>query len=110
MQRLKEENSRQWKEINRLREVLVSSKTLRHRFLSAFKRDVMKNADATDARLIAEGNELAHYGNASADAGLYIPSGGRDFGVYEYLYGLDPGIVQRIGESMVIPYNNPNSP
>jgi hypothetical protein len=79
-------------------------------FLSAFKRDVMKNADATDARLIAEGNELAHYGNASADAGLYIPSGGRDFGVYEYLYGLDPGIVQRIGESMVIPYNNPNSP
>ncbi|KAG0133430.1 hypothetical protein HOY82DRAFT_641116, partial [Tuber indicum] len=72
---------------------------LRNRFISTFKRDVLKCGTAQDRVLISEGNECAHGGDAKADARLYRgPSGRRDVDAFETLYGLSPETVERITE------------
>ncbi|KAG0133429.1 hypothetical protein HOY82DRAFT_482822 [Tuber indicum] len=72
---------------------------LRNRFLSTFKRDVLKCSTAQDRTLISEGNECAHGGDAKVDARLYRgPNGRRDVYAFETLYGLSSETVERIAE------------
>ncbi|KAG0137734.1 hypothetical protein HOY82DRAFT_647053 [Tuber indicum] len=62
---------------------------LRNRFISTFKRDVLKCGTAHDRTLISEGDEYAHGGDATADARLYSGSSCRkDVYAFETLYGV----------------------
>ncbi|KAG0137738.1 hypothetical protein HOY82DRAFT_473006, partial [Tuber indicum] len=72
---------------------------LRNRFISTFKRDVLKCGTAQDKTLISEGNEFAHGWDARADARLYSGANcRRDVNAFERLYGLSPETVERIAE------------
>ncbi|KAG0137735.1 hypothetical protein HOY82DRAFT_477327 [Tuber indicum] len=72
---------------------------LRNRFISTFKRDVLKCGTAQDKTLISEGNEYAHGGDAKADARLYSgPSCRKDVYAFETLYGVSPETVENTAE------------
>jgi len=75
---------------------LVAYKTLRNRFISTYKRDVLNNATEDDRRIITAGNSWAHGGDAVVDASLYRlkgPGARSDDPAYVALYGVSPTIV-----------------
>lgn len=70
--------------------------TPRNRFLSTFKRDILKTATPAEV-MIKEEKACANRGNALWDAELYEkPIGRTDFGTYKALYGLHPAVVRTI--------------
>lgn len=70
--------------------------TPRNRFLSTFKRDILKTATPAEV-MIKEERACANRGNALWDAELYEkPIGRTDFGTYKALYGLHPAVVRTI--------------
>ena len=76
-------------------------KTLRNRFISTFRRDVLKRETEDDRRIIAAGNSSAHCGDAVVDASLYDmvgPGARKDVFSFTELYGLDPLVVPSLGE------------
>ncbi|KAG0133437.1 hypothetical protein HOY82DRAFT_641135 [Tuber indicum] len=76
---------------------------LRNRFVSTFKRDVLKCSTTQDRTFISEGNECAHGGDAKVDARLYRGlNGRRDVYAFEKLYGLSPETVERIEDKETI--------
>ncbi|CUS07944.1 unnamed protein product [Tuber aestivum] len=81
-------------------------KRVRNPFLSVFKRDIMKETlKQSDRNFIAEGNVIAHSGDAAIDALLYDGEGRRqDWYVFEELYGLHPSDVRKIthGETIEV--------
>jgi len=100
---LKSDNKLLYERINELELSTKGFSTLRSRFISTYKRDKLGNATDADYRIIGEGNSWAHTGNALRDAELYGAPGGRmDFGTYESLYGLHPGVVTMITYSPTI--------
>lgn len=76
----------------------------RNRFLSTVKRDKFGTASQSDYSNIATGNSVVHGGNCAFDASLYQTRSRQDFATYERLYGLHPGVVYMIRESMGNPY------
>jgi hypothetical protein len=80
---------------------LAVYKLLRNRFISTFKRDILENADEKDHRIIANGNEWAHGGDAVVDAQLYsgdLADPRRDVAAFKQLYGLHPLFVMTISK------------
>ncbi|KAA8893635.1 hypothetical protein FN846DRAFT_923541 [Sphaerosporella brunnea] len=76
---------------------LDAYKLLRHRFISAFKRDKLASATEADKRIIGAGNAWARGGDAVVDALLYTGTGGRtDVKAFQKLYGMSPGDVQML--------------
>ena len=61
---------------------------IRNRFLSVCKRDVLKNADRTDYRVIDNGNIVAHDGDPRSDATLYELEIRKGEPTFIALYGL----------------------
>jgi len=77
---------------------LDSYKGVRNRFISTYKRDVLKRATDADRLIIASGSASAHGGDAAADALLYTQGLRKDYHIYRKLYGIDPGVVGSISE------------
>jgi hypothetical protein len=73
-------------------------KSVRNRFISTYKRDVLQNDTAADRLIIAAGNVSAHGGDAVIDALLYKQGARSDYSVYKKLYGVNPGTVEFISE------------
>jgi len=72
---------------------------VRHRFISTFKRDKLRNAMPFDFAIIEEGNTVAHGGDARVDALLYnCTEGRRDVTVFQMLYGIHPADVRNISK------------
>lgn len=69
---------------------------MRRRYLATFKRNKLKQQlDATERLDIQWGNSTAHDGNVFLDGRLYEgTSARRDRGLFEILYGIDPGAVR----------------
>ena len=57
-------------------------KSVRNRFIGAYRRGVLKNDTDADRRTIAVGNASAHWGDAVAGALLYKRGARSDFLVY----------------------------
>ena len=89
----------------------ISSKEyrqVRSRFISTFKRDILKNADPLDMKIIREVNQTVHGGDAVVDAMLYKSQDKRrDPSAYRKLYGLDPLRVPTISEFLFNPRRCP---
>ncbi|KAA8893516.1 hypothetical protein FN846DRAFT_1025664 [Sphaerosporella brunnea] len=78
--------------VSSLTSSLDAYKLLRHRFISAFKRDKLASATEADKRIIGAGNAWAH-----GDALLYTGTGGRtDVKAFQKLYGMSPWDVQML--------------
>jgi len=78
-----------------------SHRAIRQRFVAFFKRDKAPDSplDDWDYKCMAEGNGVAHGGDAKADAELYRGFKARvDFHIYKRLYGYQPEIIWRIGK------------
>jgi len=73
-------------------------KAVRNRFISSYKRDVLKSDTDCDSRIIASGNLSVHGGDAVADALLYEHGARSDYHVYKKLYGIDPWVIGEISE------------
>ncbi|KAE8361445.1 hypothetical protein BDV27DRAFT_166958 [Aspergillus caelatus] len=82
---------------------VVGFSQIRSRFLSTFKRDILKEPSSEDRMLIGQGNIVAHEGNFRGDAKLYNPEGfitedgeqispRNDRHVFKQLYGVDPSL------------------
>lgn len=67
-----------------------SEEVIRQRFISFFKRGVLRRPSEKDYSLIRLGNEVAHHGNAYRDAHLYSTGSRTDSEVFEELYGFRP--------------------
>ena len=63
-------------------------RTIRHRFIDFYCRDVLKNVDQKGHDRIYEGNKAAHRGDAITDATLYTTRERKDENVLRDLYGL----------------------
>jgi hypothetical protein len=61
---------------------------IRHRFIDVYRRDVLADLDSQGRKKIGEGNQVAHEGDAVADAGLYTSGERFDEDVLVDLYGL----------------------
>lgn len=87
---------------------LRNYKLVRGRFISTYKRDVLKTATDADRDIIPGGNMWAHNGGAIVDAELYDGPGGRqDVSAYRKLYGFDPlGVLSVVS---CLPSINPNT-
>ncbi|KAG0133744.1 hypothetical protein HOY82DRAFT_639467 [Tuber indicum] len=87
-----------------LREAGPEYKSVRNRYLSVFKRDILKEIlKPWDRTIIEAGNVTAHSGDAVIDALLYDGIEGRpDTYVFEALYGLHPFDVKRITRNETI--------
>ncbi|CUS07946.1 unnamed protein product [Tuber aestivum] len=86
-------------------------KRVRNRFLSVFKWDKIEvPLKQSDRNFIAEGNVVAHSGDAAIDVLLYDGAGGRqDWYVLEELYGLHPSDVRKITHKETIEILNLNA-
>ena len=76
-------------------------KTIRNRFISTYKCDVLMNETETDRRIIAAGISLTDEGDAVVDASLYQlvrPGARKDISTFEKLYGLDPIVLPLLSE------------
>lgn len=86
---------------------IVGFSQIRSRFISTFRRDILKNPSKEDKELIGKGNIVAHEGNFRADAELYecgrfvagnatqvLPRNDKD--VFKLLYGVTPSFAQII--------------
>ena len=90
-------HSRLASEVQDLRLSLVDYTLFRNRFLSTYKRKVLKNATPHDHDMINRGSSVAHGGDCRRDAELYgQPGGRRDGDVYRDLYGVSPNIVRAL--------------
>lgn len=67
-----------------------SEEAIRQRFISFFKRGVLKQHSLKDCAWIRDGNAVAHHGNAYRDAHLYDNGVRTDSKVYGRLYGFRP--------------------
>jgi uncharacterized coiled-coil protein SlyX len=76
-------------------------KSVRNRFISTYRRDVLKNDTDADRRIIAAGSASAHGGDAVADALLYKHGARSDYHIYTKLYGIDPRSLETISERAV---------
>lgn len=67
-------------------------RAIRHRFLETFRRD--RNMDRDQAR-IKHGNAVAHYGDAVADAFLYVDGSDKrnDISIMAMIYGFVPNTI-----------------
>jgi len=84
-----------------------SHRAIRQRFVVFFKRDKAPDSplDDYDHKCMAEGNSVAHGGDAKADAELYRGFKARvDFHIYKRLYGYQPEIIWRIGKPSSLLY------
>jgi len=80
-------------------------KRVRNRFLSTFKRNILKRLVNLDRKVILEGNYTAHLSDVGVDATLYISPGGgygrpvrKDRNTFKALYGLDPRLASKISK------------
>ncbi|KAG0133130.1 hypothetical protein HOY82DRAFT_641573 [Tuber indicum] len=111
----------QKKEINRLKKetywLRISSRgylLVRDRFISKFKRDILKNRSKSDGRIIEKGNVAAHWGDFRVDSMLYTSRGlsgwpkkkkwpkRQDVDTFKALYGVGPELVSKIKHSGTI--------
>ncbi|KAE8156794.1 hypothetical protein BDV40DRAFT_309309 [Aspergillus tamarii] len=92
---------------------IVGFSQIRSRFISTFRRDILKNPSKEDKELIGKGNIVAHEGNFRADAELYecgrfvagnatqvLPRNDKD--VFKLLYGVTPSFAQIINYTPTI--------
>jgi len=71
-----------------------SYRSIRNRYISTFKRDVLREVSDKDKAIIDSGNQNAHGGDVEVDASLYnIPEERSDHEVFQQLYGLFPKTV-----------------
>lgn len=69
-------------------EAQTSHTEIRNRFLSVFRRDILRNETARDRAIINASEHAARYGHAVADAALYEKNVRFDGTTYRELYGL----------------------
>ncbi|PGH16382.1 hypothetical protein AJ80_05232 [Polytolypa hystricis UAMH7299] len=74
--------------------------SIRHRFLSTYKRDKLDMMSTTDMQKILNGNLVAHEGHAFVDALLYDSKKRTDEPTFIALYGASPQFVLRYGEEL----------
>lgn len=67
---------------------------IRHRFLSCFKRDILRTPSEQDYTHIRKGTAIAHHGNCSRDPDLYELGGRTDAYAFEKLYGFLPSAIR----------------
>ena len=63
-------------------------RSIRHRFIDFYRRDVLENVDQKGHGRIHKGNKAAHRGDAITDATLYTTRERKDEDVLTDLYGL----------------------
>lgn len=76
-----------------------STRDVRHRFLSAYKRDILKNDDEIDRGYIMSGHQVAPSGDCKSDVELYTGFQARkDADSFEMIYGLSLDTINSICE------------
>jgi len=71
---------------------------IRRRFLEVYRRDILNEVDRQGLKIISEGNEAAHDGDAVTDASLYTPGEQHDEKVLVDLYGLTASQILYLGK------------